>query len=47
MFGKNTLDFNFLTLCEILFKLKFSKFFQNISTLESFGKFLLIVCDPK
>ena len=27
----------------MFFKLKFSKFIQNIRTLESFGKFLLIV----
>ena len=33
----------FLTVCEICFKLKFSKFIPNIRTLESFGKFLLIV----
>ena len=37
------LKFNFLTVCEIFFKLKFSKFFKDIRTLESFGKFLLIV----
>ena len=43
MFSKNTLNFNFLTVCEILFKLKFSKFNQNISTQDVFGKFLLIV----
>ena len=43
MFSKNTLNFNFLTVCEILFKLKFSRLNQNISTLDVFGKFLLIV----
>ena len=32
-----------MTVCEIFFKLKFSKFIQDIRTLESFGKFLLIV----
>ena len=42
-----------MTVCEIFFKLKFSKSIQNISTLESFGKFLLIVpyvkklCNPR
>ena len=36
------MKFNFLTDCEIFFTLKFSKFVQNIKTLESFGKFLLI-----
>ena len=36
------MKFNFLTVCEIFFKLKFSKFIQDIKTLESFGKFLLI-----
>ena len=35
-----------MTLCEIFFKLKFSKCIQNIRTLESFGKFLLIVNGP-
>ena len=33
----------FLKVCEIYFKLKFSKFNQNIGTLDIFGKFLLIV----
>ena len=33
----------FLTVCEIFFKLKFSKFMQNIRALIVFGKFLLIV----
>jgi hypothetical protein len=32
-----------LTVCEICFKLKFSKFILNIRTLIVFGKFLLIV----
>ena len=32
-----------MTVCEIFFKLKFSKFIQNIRILESFSKFLLIV----
>ena len=30
-------------ICEIFFKLKFSKFVQDIKTLERFSKFLLIV----
>ena len=34
---------NFLTVCEIFFKLKFSKFIQDIRTLKNFGKFLLKV----
>ena len=34
---------NFVTVCEIFFKLKFSNFIQDIRTVESFGKFLLIV----
>ena len=33
---------NFLTVCEIFFKLKFSKSILNIRTLDVFGKFLLI-----
>jgi hypothetical protein len=33
----------FLTVCEIFFKLKFSKSILNIKTLDVFGKFLLIV----
>ena len=37
------MKFNFLTVCEIFFKLKFSKFIQDIRTQESFVKFLLIV----
>ena len=41
------MKFNFLTVCEIFFKLKFSKFIQNIRTLECFGKFLLIVPPSK
>ena len=32
-----------MTVCEIYFKLKFSKFILNIKTLIVFGKFLLIV----
>ena len=32
-----------MTVCEIFFKLKFSKFMQNIRTLIVFGKFLYIV----
>ena len=32
-----------LTVCQTFFKLKFSKFIQNIRTLNIFGKFLLIV----
>ena len=32
-----------MTVCEIFFKLKLSEFIQDIRTLESFGKFLLIV----
>ena len=32
-----------MLVCEIFFKLKFSKFLQNIRTLIVFGKFLLIV----
>ena len=32
-----------MALYEIFFKLKFSKFNQNIRTLDVFGKFLLIV----
>ena len=32
-----------MTVCQIFFKLKFSKFIQDIRILESFGKFLLIV----
>ena len=32
-----------MTVCEIFFKLKFSKFIQNIRTQNVFGKFLLIV----
>ena len=32
-----------MTVCEIFFKLKFSKFIINIRTLDVFGKFLLIV----
>ena len=34
---------NFLTIGEIFFKLKFSKSIQDIRTLKSFGKFLLMV----
>ena len=37
------MEFNFLIVCEIFFKLKFSKFIQDIRTLESFGKFLLFI----
>ena len=37
------MKFNFLTVCEIFFKLKFSKFVIDIRTLERFGKFFLIV----
>ena len=37
------MKFNFLTVCEIFFKLKSSKFIHDIRTLESFGKILLIV----
>ena len=37
------LQIHFLVVCEIFFKLKFSKFIQDIRTLESFGKCLLIV----
>ena len=37
------MKFNFLTVCEKFINLKFSKFIQDIRTLESFGKFLLIV----
>ena len=36
------MKFNFLTVCEIFIKLKFSKSIQNIRTLENFGRFLLI-----
>ena len=43
MFRKNKQKINFLTVCVIFFELKFSKFIQNIRTLERFGKFLLIV----
>jgi hypothetical protein len=43
IFSKKYTKFNFLTVCEIFFKLKFSKYNQIIRTLESFGKFLLIV----
>ena len=32
-----------MTVCEIFFKLKFGKFFQNFSTLYVFGSFFLIV----
>ena len=32
-----------MTVCQIFFKLKFSKFIQNFRTLNVFGKFLLIV----
>ena len=39
IFSKNTWN----SICEIFFKLKFSKFVQDIKTLERFGKFLLIV----
>ena len=45
-FTKYLLNFfskNLLTVCEIFSKLKLSKFIENISTLESFGGFLLIV----
>ena len=37
------MKFNFLTVFEIFFKLKCSKFIQDIRTLERFGRFLLIV----
>ena len=41
------MKFNFLTGCEISFRLEFSKYIQD-RTLESFGKFLLIVnCSSK
>ena len=36
-----------MTVCEIFFKLKFSKFKLNIRTLIVFGKFILIVYDTK
>ena len=36
-------EIQFETVCEIFFKLKFSKFIQENRTLESFGKFLPIV----
>ena len=32
-----------MTVCQIFFKLKFSKFIQNFRTLDVFGKFILIV----
>ena len=32
-----------MTVCEAFFKLKFSKIIQNISTLQSLGRFLFIV----
>ena len=37
------MKFSFLTVFEIFFKLRFSKFIQDIRTLESFGKSILIV----
>ena len=37
------MKFNFWAVCEIFFKIKFSKFIQDIRTLESFGTFLLIM----
>ena len=43
MFSKNKQKFDFLTVCQIFFKLKFSEFIQNFRTLNVFGKFLLIV----
>ena len=43
IFSKKRTKINLLTVCEIFFKLEFSKFIQNTRTLESFGKFLIIV----
>ena len=32
-----------MTVCEIFFKVKFGRYIQNFSTLDVFGKFILIV----
>ena len=42
-FSKNKQKIFFLTVGQIFFKLKFSKFIQNFRALNVFGRFLLIV----
>ena len=42
LFSKSKQRNKSLTVCEIFFKLKFSKFVQNFRTINVFGKFLLI-----
>ena len=46
IFSKNkqkSILWQFVTVCEIFFKLKFIKTIQNISTLQNLGRFLFIV----